>query len=75
MAKEAGLAKSVNVVIVGAASPFLPLKMESLEAVIKKQFASKDAGVIDANLKALALGRAALALGGEESAEAAAEEE
>ncbi len=74
LAKEAGLAKAVNVVIVGAASPFLPLKMESVEAVIKKQFASKDASVIDANLKALALGRAALALSGEESAEAAAEE-
>ena len=59
LAKEAGFARAVNVVIVGAASPFLPLKPESLENTIKKLFASKEASVVEANLKALALGRAA----------------
>ncbi len=59
LAKEAGLAKSVNVIIVGASSPFLPLKMESLENTIRKLFASKEPSVVEANLKALALGRAA----------------
>lgn len=59
LAKEAGLARSVNVVIVGAALPFLPLKIETMEQIIRKQFASKEPSVTAANLKALALGRAA----------------
>jgi indolepyruvate ferredoxin oxidoreductase beta subunit len=59
LAKEAGLARSVNVVIVGAASPFLPLKIETIENVIRKQFAAKEPSVTEANLKALTLGRKA----------------
>ncbi|MDR2901450.1 MAG: indolepyruvate oxidoreductase subunit beta [Treponema sp.] len=59
LAKEAGLARSVNVVIVGAASPFLPLKIETIETVIRKQCAAKEPSVTNANLKALALGRKA----------------
>jgi indolepyruvate ferredoxin oxidoreductase beta subunit len=57
LAKEAGLAKAVNTVMVGAASPFLPLKAESLENSIAAMFASKDPSVIAANVKAFQTGR------------------
>jgi indolepyruvate ferredoxin oxidoreductase beta subunit len=57
LAKEAGLAKAVNTVMVGAASPFLPIKAESLENAITAMFASKDAAVIAANVKAFHMGR------------------
>jgi indolepyruvate ferredoxin oxidoreductase beta subunit len=45
--------------MVGAASPFLPLKAETLEETINSMFASKDASVIEANRKAFNLGREA----------------
>jgi indolepyruvate ferredoxin oxidoreductase beta subunit len=57
LAKEAGLAKAVNTVMVGAASPFLPLKAKCLEKSIAAMFASKDAAVIAANIKAFQAGR------------------
>ena len=59
LAKEAGLAKAVNMVMVGAASPFLPVRAETLEKTIAAMFASKDAAVIAANTKAFYLGREA----------------
>jgi indolepyruvate ferredoxin oxidoreductase beta subunit len=59
LAKEAGFAKAVNTVMVGAVSPFLPLKAESLENSITAMFALKDAPVISANVKAFQLGRKA----------------
>ena len=57
IAKEAGLARSVNMVMVGAASTFLPIKTETIEATIKKIFGEKDPTVIEANIKAFDLGR------------------
>jgi indolepyruvate ferredoxin oxidoreductase beta subunit len=60
LAKKAGLAKAVNTVMVGAASPFLPIKAESLENSIAAMFSSKDAPVISANIKAFRLGRQAV---------------
>lgn len=57
LAKEAGLARSVNMVMVGAASPFLPLAEKTLEETIRKAFAGKDASVAEANIKAFSLGR------------------
>jgi len=59
LAKEAGLAKAVNTVMVGAASLFLPLKTESLEETIAGVFSKKDASVSQANAKAYSLGRKA----------------
>jgi indolepyruvate ferredoxin oxidoreductase beta subunit len=55
LAKEAGLAKAVNMVMVGAASPFLPVGADILEDTITELFASR--GVAEANRKAFALGR------------------
>ncbi|MDR2534789.1 MAG: indolepyruvate oxidoreductase subunit beta [Treponema sp.] len=57
LAKEAGLAKAVNMVMVGAASQFLPISVETLEQTITGLFASKEPSIIAANQKAFALGR------------------
>jgi indolepyruvate ferredoxin oxidoreductase beta subunit len=59
LAKEAGQARSVNMVMVGAASPFLPLKAETLEAAVAAAFAAKGAQAAEANVKAFRLGREA----------------
>ena len=59
LAKEAGNLKSVNMVLVGAALSSLPVKPETVEASVRSLFGKKDARLVDINLKALALGRAA----------------
>ena len=59
LAKEAGLPKSVNTVMTGAASCFLPIKPENLEKTIAKIFEKKDASVREANIKAFNLGKTA----------------
>jgi indolepyruvate ferredoxin oxidoreductase beta subunit len=59
LAKEAGLARSVNMVMVGAASAFLPTGAETLERTIREMFAGKDGATAEANLKAFSLGRGA----------------
>jgi indolepyruvate ferredoxin oxidoreductase beta subunit len=61
LAKEAGQVRAVNTVMVGAASPFLPLKAETLEDTINAAFAAKGAPVAEANVKAFRLGRDASA--------------
>ena len=57
-AKEAGFPKSVNIVMAGAASAFLPLKEETLFQAIAEIFKNKGTTVIEANKKAFILGRA-----------------
>ena len=59
LAKEAGSARAVNMVMVGAASAFLPIKAETLEMTIEKTFANKDKAAVEANKKAFALGKSA----------------
>jgi indolepyruvate ferredoxin oxidoreductase beta subunit len=59
LAKEAGLAKSVNVVMAGAASAFLPIDAKTMEETIRKMFAHKDSSVAEANIRAFNLGRSA----------------
>jgi indolepyruvate ferredoxin oxidoreductase beta subunit len=61
LAKEAGLARAVNTVMVGAASPFLSIKPESLEAAVEAAFAGKGAALAEANKRAFRLGREAAA--------------
>ena len=60
LAKEAGLAKAVNIVMVGAASCFLPIKPASLEKTIIDKFAKKDANIVETNKKAFKLGQSAV---------------
>jgi indolepyruvate ferredoxin oxidoreductase beta subunit len=61
LAREAGLARAVNMVMVGAASPFLPIPVETLEETIAELFAAKDPSVAEANKRAFSLGRKAAA--------------
>ena len=64
LAREAGSPRSSNVVMVGAASPWLPLEEPTIEACIGEGFAAKGDRVVDANLRAFRLGREALAPAG-----------
>ena len=57
IAKEAGSARSGNIVILGAASTFIDMPFESLENAIKELFGPKGDDVVKANLKALKAGR------------------
>ncbi|MDR1239751.1 MAG: indolepyruvate oxidoreductase subunit beta [Treponema sp.] len=61
LAREAGLPRSVNMVMVGAASLFLPMAAEVLEDAIASMFAAKDAATVEANQRAFRLGREAAA--------------
>lgn len=57
MAKEVASPRSSNMVLLGAASPFIRLAPEKMEAAISAVFASKGETVVDANLKAFRAGR------------------
>jgi indolepyruvate ferredoxin oxidoreductase beta subunit len=57
IAKYLGMARSANMVILGAASPWLGIEYEEIENAIKNIFASKSADIVDQNLKALAAGK------------------
>jgi indolepyruvate ferredoxin oxidoreductase beta subunit len=59
LAKEAGLARAVNMVMVGAASPFLPIPADVLESTIEEMFAARDPQMAEANKRAFQLGRKA----------------
>jgi indolepyruvate ferredoxin oxidoreductase beta subunit len=59
LARDAGLARAANVVLVGAASRLLPLSPETIEAYLRTAFARKGAQVVEANLRAFRAGRAA----------------
>jgi len=62
LAKEAGNARAENTVMLGAASPFLPLPAEELRETVGELFRSKGEKVADANRQAFDRGRdAALA--------------
>jgi len=57
LAKEAGFAKAQNMVMLGAASPHLILKEESLRDYIRTLFEQRGEKVVDINLNAFQLGR------------------
>jgi len=57
IAKELGSKKSANIVILGAASPYLDIPFEILISAINKIFKNKGQNVIDFNVKALEAGR------------------
>ncbi len=52
-----GSVKAANIVVLGAASPFLGLKYASLENAIRQLFGKKGEELVDLNLKALKAGR------------------
>jgi indolepyruvate ferredoxin oxidoreductase beta subunit len=57
IAKATGSARSGNMVILGAASPFIDMAYASIQNAIRKLFERKGTDVIEANLKALNAGR------------------
>jgi indolepyruvate ferredoxin oxidoreductase, beta subunit len=61
LARLAGSARATNMVIVGAASHWLPVKMETIEAFARSLFAAKGDKVVETNIRALRAGREAAA--------------
>lgn len=61
LARRAGSGRTANVVMVGAASVFLPIPPETIEACLIDGFSPKGERVVEANRRAFALGRAAVA--------------
>ncbi|MGI6354619.1 MAG: indolepyruvate oxidoreductase subunit beta [Lentisphaerae bacterium] len=59
MAAEIGSARSMNMVMLGAVSPFLGMPAELLEAMIAEAFARKGPEIVETNRKAFAAGQAA----------------
>jgi len=57
IAKENGSVRSGNMVILGAASPFIDIPYGSLENAIRKLFGRKGEEIVEINLKALKAGR------------------
>jgi len=57
IAKETGSVRAANIVMLGAASHFIELPIESMENAIRKLFARKGDEIIDLNLQALHAGR------------------
>jgi indolepyruvate ferredoxin oxidoreductase beta subunit len=57
IAKASGSARSGNMVILGAASPFIDMPFKDIENSIRQFFSKKGDQVVDANLKALNAGR------------------
>lgn len=58
LARRAGSGRTANVVMVGAASRFLPIPAEVIEGCIVEGFSAKGERVVEANRRAFALGRA-----------------
>ena len=59
IAKENNIPRSANVILLGAAQKALGIEYEKLEDAIRRVFGSKGDSVVEANIKALALGREA----------------
>lgn len=57
MAKECGSVKAANMVVLGAASPYLDLKGKNLEKAIQDIFGSKGEDIVELNMKAFRAGR------------------
>lgn len=56
IARSVGQPKAENMVMVGAATPFLPFTLDDFEPFVRHLFSSKGAEVVDGNLAALKLG-------------------
>jgi len=58
LAKKAGSPRASNMVLVGAASPRLPVKFETLQGLVERLFRRKGRALVKTNLIALRAGRA-----------------
>jgi indolepyruvate ferredoxin oxidoreductase beta subunit len=59
LAKDNGVPRSANVILLGAAQKALGIDYEKLEEAIRRVFGRKGEAIVDANIKALAIGREA----------------
>ena len=59
MAKENNVPRSANVILLGAAQKALGIEYDKLEAAIQRVFARKGEKIVEQNIKALAIGKAA----------------
>ena len=59
MAKDNGVPRSANVILLGAAQKALGIEYSKLEDAIRRVFGRKGEAIVEANIKALALGREA----------------
>lgn len=59
LARQAGSARAVNMVMVGAASPVLPVSPDAIERQIRVRFESKGPKLVDQNIRAFRAGREA----------------
>jgi indolepyruvate ferredoxin oxidoreductase beta subunit len=57
MAKDNGVPRSANVILLGAAQKALGIDYDKLEAAVARVFQRKGEKIVEANIKALALGR------------------
>ena len=58
LAREAGSAKASNIVMLGAAAPFLGISVEAFKAAIEAIFATKGQKIVDMNIRAFEAGLA-----------------
>ena len=59
MAKDGGVPRSANDILLGAAQKALGIEYQKLEDAIRRVFGRKGEAVVEANIKALAMGREA----------------
>ncbi len=57
MAKEVASPRSSNMVLLGAASPYIDMPVEDIESAIRSVFAAKGESIVEANIKAFRAGR------------------
>lgn len=57
LAKEVASARSSNLVLLGAASPFIDMSVDKIEAAVRNLFAPKGEKIVDANIAAFRAGR------------------
>lgn len=56
IAKKLNNPKAANIILLGAATSYLPLKLQTIQQVIRETFSRKGEQVVNANLSALQLG-------------------
>ena len=56
IARQAGSSRSQNVVMLGAATPFLPFRLEEFPPFIRELFGGKGSRVVETNIRALTMG-------------------
>ncbi|MBR0049421.1 MAG: indolepyruvate oxidoreductase subunit beta [Prevotella sp.] len=59
MARDNGIPRSANVILLGAAQKALGIEYHKLEEAIRRVFARKGEAIVEANIKALSIGRQA----------------